>query len=75
MWLMGLMSREWKQYNTKANGSTTFEAAYVLHRGAEPRDILYDSGSLMVVDFERAEYRGRQSRLNRRQWPESEEEA
>jgi len=34
----------------------------VLHRDAEPRNILYDtdSGSLMVVDFERAEFDGRQ---------------
>ncbi|KAK4243623.1 hypothetical protein C7999DRAFT_36041 [Corynascus novoguineensis] len=34
----------------------------VLHIDAEPRNILYDaiSGTLMVVDFERAELRGRQ---------------
>jgi serine/threonine protein kinase len=34
----------------------------VLHVDAEPRNILYDaiSGTLMVVDFERAELRGRQ---------------
>ncbi|KJZ70625.1 hypothetical protein HIM_09980 [Hirsutella minnesotensis 3608] len=34
----------------------------VLHRDAEPRNMLYspDSGKLMVVDFERAEFRGRQ---------------
>ncbi|KAB5560312.1 hypothetical protein GE09DRAFT_1173007 [Coniochaeta sp. 2T2.1] len=34
----------------------------VLHRDAEPRNILYDanSGKLMVVDFERAEFRWRQ---------------
>ncbi|KAL2256946.1 hypothetical protein VTK26DRAFT_865 [Humicola hyalothermophila] len=34
----------------------------VLHADAEPRNILYDaiSGTLMVVDFERAELRGRQ---------------
>lgn len=35
---------------------------HVLHRDAEPRNILYDinSGKLMVVDFERAELRSRQ---------------
>jgi hypothetical protein len=34
----------------------------VLHCDAEPRNILYDasSGNLMVVDFERAEFHGRQ---------------
>lgn len=34
----------------------------VLHCDAEPRNILYDtdSGRLMLVDFERAEFRGRQ---------------
>lgn len=34
----------------------------VLHVDAEPRNILYDatSGTLMIVDFERAEFRGRQ---------------
>jgi hypothetical protein len=32
----------------------------VLHRDAEPRNILYEGGTLMVVDFERAEFRGRQ---------------
>jgi len=33
----------------------------VLHRDLETRNILYDSGRLMVVDFERADFRGRQS--------------
>ncbi|KAK3364319.1 hypothetical protein B0T25DRAFT_442563, partial [Lasiosphaeria hispida] len=33
----------------------------VLHRDAEPRNILYDNGNLMVVDFECAEFHGRQS--------------
>ncbi|KAF6821137.1 hypothetical protein CPLU01_12564 [Colletotrichum plurivorum] len=35
---------------------------HVLHRDAEPRNIMYDkgSGNIMVVDFERAEFRGRQ---------------
>ncbi|KAF4122167.1 hypothetical protein GMORB2_7760 [Geosmithia morbida] len=34
----------------------------ILHRDAEPRNILFDtdSGNLMIVDFERAEFRGRQ---------------
>jgi hypothetical protein len=44
--------------------AATFEAVHklrVLHRDAKPRNILYDNGSLMVVDFERAEFRGRQS--------------
>jgi hypothetical protein len=44
--------------------TATFEAVYklrVLHCNAEPRNILYDSGSLMLVDSERAEFRGRQS--------------
>ncbi|GAB1318647.1 hypothetical protein MFIFM68171_08857 [Madurella fahalii] len=44
--------------------TTTFDAVHklrVLHRDAEARNILYDSGSLMVVDFERAEFRGHQS--------------
>lgn len=44
--------------------ATIFKAVHklgVLHRDAEPRNILYnaDSGKLMVVDFERAEYRSR----------------
>ncbi|KAK3991250.1 hypothetical protein QBC44DRAFT_323911 [Cladorrhinum sp. PSN332] len=35
----------------------------ILHRDAEPRNILYNavSGSLMVIDFERAEIHGRQA--------------
>ena len=35
----------------------------ILHRDAEPRNILYDakSGNFMVVDFERAEFRGCQA--------------
>ncbi|KAH7012653.1 uncharacterized protein B0I36DRAFT_369779 [Microdochium trichocladiopsis] len=45
--------------------TTIFKAVHklrVLHRDAEPRNILCDtnSGNLMVVDFERAEFRGRQ---------------
>ena len=44
---------------------TIFKAVHrlrILHRDAEPRNILCDtnSGNLMVVDFERAEFRGRQ---------------
>lgn len=38
--------------------ATIFEAIYklrVLYRDAEPRNILYDGGKLIVVDFERAE--------------------
>jgi len=44
--------------------TATFEAVHklgVLHRDAEIRNFLYDNGSFMVVDFERAEFRGRQS--------------
>ena len=45
--------------------TTTFKELHklrVLHCDAEPRNILYDttSGKLMIVDFERAEFRGRQ---------------
>ncbi|PNY19708.1 Uncharacterized protein TCAP_07480 [Tolypocladium capitatum] len=45
--------------------STMLKAVHkfrVLHRDAEPRNILYNtnSGRLMLVDFERAEFRGRQ---------------
>lgn len=45
--------------------ATIFKAVHelrVLHCDAEPRNILYDtnSGNLMVVNFERAEFRGRQ---------------
>ncbi|KAI1407697.1 hypothetical protein F5Y13DRAFT_123197 [Hypoxylon sp. FL1857] len=32
----------------------------ILHRDAEPRNILYDSGNLMIIDFERAESHDRQ---------------
>ena len=32
----------------------------VLHLDAKPRNMLYDGGNLMVIDFERAEIRGRQ---------------
>ncbi|KFG87254.1 hypothetical protein MANI_027774 [Metarhizium anisopliae] len=45
--------------------SMAFKAIHnlrVLHRDAEPRNILYNTTScgLMVVDFERAEFHGRQ---------------
>ncbi|KAL2129652.1 hypothetical protein VTI74DRAFT_7486 [Chaetomium olivicolor] len=41
---------------------TELHRLQVLHLDAEPRNILYDaiSGTLMVIDFERAEFRGRQ---------------
>ena len=41
---------------------TELHQLQVLHVDAEPRNILYDaiSGTLMVIDFERAEFRGRQ---------------
>lgn len=46
--------------------TTIFRAIHkhgVLHRDAEPRNILYDGGRLMVVDFERAESHGRHQPL------------
>ncbi|KAF6783016.1 hypothetical protein CSOJ01_15938 [Colletotrichum sojae] len=54
---------------TKANIIKKVAVAYkeihklhILHRDAEPRNIVYDEGNgkVMIVDFERAEFYGRQ---------------
>jgi len=48
--------------NLTARAYAELHRLQVLHVDAEPRNILYDetSGTLMVTDFERAEFRGRQ---------------
>jgi hypothetical protein len=45
--------------------TTIFKAIHrlhILHRDAEPRNILCQDGTVMVIDFERAEFRGHQPR-------------
>ncbi|KAH8878691.1 hypothetical protein GQ53DRAFT_756531 [Thozetella sp. PMI_491] len=48
--------------NLTTRAYTELHRLRILHRDAEPRNILYDvmSGNLMVTDFERAESHGRQ---------------
>ncbi|KAF9872599.1 hypothetical protein CkaCkLH20_09778 [Colletotrichum karsti] len=65
----GLPLFETIQQTTKADIINKVATAYkaihrlhILHRDAEPRNIVYEeaSGKVMIVDFERAEFRGRQ---------------
>ncbi|KAF9878757.1 hypothetical protein CkaCkLH20_03657 [Colletotrichum karsti] len=65
----GLPLFETIQQTTKADIIKKVTTAYkeihklqILHRDAEPRNIVYEeeNGKVMIVDFERAEFRGRQ---------------